>query len=88
MAMAVGKNRHYVVDEIFPRHFFQTAKASGVSQMLLHELMDEFVEMHQQKLDQVIDDLPKDFPDTILGPIIEGIKKRVLLLSKKENRDA
>jgi serine/threonine-protein kinase HipA len=88
MAMAIGKNRHYVVDEIFSRHFFQTAKAAGFSQSLLHNIMDEFVETYQQKLDQVTGVLPEDFPDTILSPIIVGMKRRILLLSKKDDRDA
>jgi hypothetical protein len=27
--MAVGNNRHYVVDSILPRHFIQTGIAAG-----------------------------------------------------------
>ena len=80
MAMAVGTNRHYVVDEIFPRHFFQTAKLSGISHILLRNIMDKIVDTYQENLDRVISSLPDDFPQSILNSVMNGIKKRVLLM--------
>jgi serine/threonine-protein kinase HipA len=41
LAMAVGDNRHYVIDEITPRHFLQTAISAGVPASLIEGIFDE-----------------------------------------------
>lgn len=87
MAMAIGLNRHYVVDEIFPRHFFQTAKLSGISHILLRSIMDEIVDTYQKNLDAVISNLPDNFPQSILDFVMNGIKKRVLLIKQDKSSE-
>jgi len=36
LAMAVGDNRHWVVDQIAPRHFIQTARSAGVGEKVVN----------------------------------------------------
>ncbi|MBI1820221.1 MAG: type II toxin-antitoxin system HipA family toxin [Nitrospirae bacterium] len=79
LAMAVGDNRHYVIDKILPRHFIQTAvlsnlpaeKVTGVIEELEHEVL--------LALDKTKDQMPADFPEAISSSINTGIKSRLQL---------
>src|SRR5205807_12223 len=41
LALAVGKNNHYAVDAILPRHFIQTGEAAGIPGGLTQEILSE-----------------------------------------------
>jgi serine/threonine-protein kinase HipA len=79
LAMAVGDNRHYVIDKILPRHFIQTVvlsnlpaeKVTGVIEELEHEVL--------LALDKTKDQMPADFPEAISSSINIGIKSRLQL---------
>jgi serine/threonine-protein kinase HipA len=40
LAMSVGDNRHYRIDEILPRHFYQTSEQAGLSKSLVRKAID------------------------------------------------
>ncbi|MCC6196486.1 MAG: type II toxin-antitoxin system HipA family toxin, partial [Burkholderiales bacterium] len=44
LAMAVGKNRHHIVDSVLPRHFVQTAMAAGIGKAVVDGLLAEIAE--------------------------------------------
>jgi len=75
MAMAVcGKNKHYVWNEIMPRHWFDEAKKVNFQK----DDMQEIIESSLSKLDTVITDvekkLPNDFPKDLAQVIFNGMK--------------
>jgi serine/threonine-protein kinase HipA len=77
LAMAVGKNRHYVVDEILPRHFMQTASAAGVGNAIVDDVLAELAEITPRAVDQVGKALPAGFPSKLSEQITQGILRRV-----------
>ena len=80
MAMAVGKNRHYVVNEIIPHHFLQTAAASNMGESIVREIFDELLERGEAAISNVENDLPPDFPEPLLESVTKGFRRRLRLL--------
>ena len=77
MAMAVGRKRHYRVDEIVPRHFLQTAKASGMGESIVLQIFEELRNDSAQAIDAVQSSLPKAFPSKLANSIIRGFSTRL-----------
>ena len=80
MAMAVGRNRHYAINEIVPRHFLQTAAASGMGENIVREIFEELLERGKAAISNVGDDLPPDFPEPLFESVTEGFRRRLRLL--------
>lgn len=82
LAMAVGDNRHYVINRIAPRHFLQTAKKSGVPPAMVQEILDEIADIAPAAIDTALASLPEDFPEPIAQSIIEGLRRRLRLFER------
>lgn len=80
MAMAVGRNRHYIINEIVPRHFLQTAAASGMGESIVREIFEELIEHGEAAISNVGDDLPPDFPEPLFESVTRGFRRRLRLL--------
>jgi serine/threonine-protein kinase HipA len=76
LAMAVGDNRHYVIDSILPRHFLQTAAQCGVPSEFVQEIIDEIESSADRAIDAAVKDLPSGFTEAMTSSIIEGIRRR------------
>jgi serine/threonine-protein kinase HipA len=81
LAMAVGDNRHYVIDEIMPRHFLQTAARAGVPAGLVQGILDEVGYDADRAIDAAVNDLPPKFPEEIVASVIEGVRRRLHLFA-------
>lgn len=79
LAIAVGTNRHFVVDRIAPRHFLQTAKAAGIGELSVRAMFDDLHERATKEVEAVMNELPQNFPAQVSDPIYSGIKKRIRL---------
>jgi serine/threonine-protein kinase HipA len=62
LAMAVGTNRHYRLDEIQPRHFAQTAAAAKLPDRIVRNAFAQVVEHGARAFDTVEAALPAGFP--------------------------
>ncbi len=82
LAMAVGDNRHYVINRIAPRHFLQTAKRCGVPITTAQEIFDEIMNDASTAIDTTLADLPEDFPKAIAQSIVEGLRGRLRLFER------
>ena len=80
MVMAVGRNRHYIINEIVPRHFLQTAAASGMGESIVREIFEELIEHGEAAISNVGDDLPPDFPEPLFESVTRGFRRRLRLL--------
>ncbi len=80
MVMAVGRNRHYIINEIVPRHFLQTAAASSMGESIVREIFEELIEHGEAAISNVGDDLPPDFPEPLFESVTRGFRKRLRLL--------
>lgn len=77
LAMAVGKNRHYSVEEVFPRHFAQSAAAAGIGDAMITAVMHELAGTLPHAFDEVAGALPAGFPAQIVESIAAGMNRRL-----------
>lgn len=75
LAMAIGDNRHYRIKEIARRHWLQTAKHTRFGETRMNEVIDKVIEQTPEVVSAVSRILPKNFPDSVSGPILEGLRK-------------
>ena len=80
LAMAVGAKRHYKMMWIAPRHFFETARKSGVGERVVRDIIEDLRNSAPAVLDAVASGLPKDFPESVANSIQKGVKRRLKAL--------
>jgi serine/threonine-protein kinase HipA len=73
MAMAVfGKNSHYRWKEIRVAHWLETARQCGMAKNA-RSIFEEILERTPSVLREVEKTLPRRFPQSVAGPIVEGL---------------
>ncbi|MDB5806028.1 MAG: toxin HipA [Betaproteobacteria bacterium] len=77
LAMAVGDGRHYKLEEIQPRHYFQTVRQAGLSQTLVELAFSEVSKNAEKALQEVEQDMPKDFPAFIHASVAASVAARL-----------
>ena len=80
MAMAIGRNRHYVVHTITGRHFVETGDHCGLPATLVRTVLDEIRDTGKDSINAVIAGLPDAFPAAVAESISVGAKRRIDLL--------
>lgn len=81
-ALAVGDNRHYVLTEILPRHFAQTAARSGLSASFVRTIFDELLGAKKAAVKKVLNELPAGYPEELASSIVNGLNARARMLEK------
>lgn len=81
LAMSVGKNRHYRLDEILGRHFVQTGAAAKLPESLVKGTMQQVLDGANAALRRVEELLPKDFPVEIHDSVRSAVGERIRRLS-------
>ncbi|MGY4107667.1 type II toxin-antitoxin system HipA family toxin [Aeromonas encheleia] len=76
MGLAGRKGKKYAIEQIFPRHFFQTAKAVGFERSAMEGILIELTDAVDTVIERVTQQLPAGFPSTISSAILEGLKAR------------
>lgn len=75
MAMSVkGKSRHYVWTEIHARHWIETAKRYGITNM--HSIVEDLVAKAPAVIEKMRSLLPVGFPPQIAETILDGVRAR------------
>ncbi|RFC63901.1 MULTISPECIES: type II toxin-antitoxin system HipA family toxin [Mesorhizobium] len=82
LAMSVGKNNHYALDEIVPRHFQQTADEAGIGTAALRAIFEEFAATTGKAMQSTIDELPKGFPSQLVDSIAAPLKDRTRMIEQ------
>ena len=77
LALAVGGNRHYVVNTILPRHFAQTATREGIPCPVIDEICRELAEEAEPAIEKVLQSLPQEFPTELANSVVNGIRRRL-----------
>jgi serine/threonine-protein kinase HipA len=80
LAMSVGKNSHYPVNDIVPRHFMQTAQLAGFGAPAMRAIVDDLAANTLRQTQAVIDALPCGFPEDMVSSITNGIVHRTRLI--------
>jgi serine/threonine-protein kinase HipA len=86
LALAVGNSRHYVIHEIMPRHFMQTAAKSGIPASVVQSILDELLEAEQPAVSKVLEALPAGFPEELARSIVGGLHSRLRLVERTDIR--
>ncbi|MEZ0018225.1 type II toxin-antitoxin system HipA family toxin [Sinorhizobium fredii] len=81
LAMSVGKNKHYRMDEVLGRHFVQTAEAAGVPKNLATDALTQMADTAAAALEKVESELPDGFPAYIHESVKRALMQRVSGLS-------
>lgn len=76
MAMSVGDNNHYKMEEIHARHFIQTAKKAGLPDYIVQSALEETLETVGMALSKLEKKIPPSFPEEIHTSVMDLIKKR------------
>lgn len=79
-AMAVGKQRHYVMHTILPRHFVESAQQSGLPAEPVTSLFDEIQVSGEHAIEAASDEMPRNFPARLLASITAGVRHRLRLI--------
>jgi serine/threonine-protein kinase HipA len=82
LAMAVGDNRHYRINEILPRHFVQTGRRAGVGEVVVRSIFSELRETARDAITKTLDHLPSSFPKKVSTSIRAGFLHRLALKSE------
>jgi serine/threonine-protein kinase HipA len=77
LAMSVGDNRHYRIDEVRGRHFIQTTERAGLPGMLAHDVFAEVVSAADTAMGSIEQHLPPGFPEEIHNSVIGALKVRL-----------
>jgi serine/threonine-protein kinase HipA len=83
LAMAIGKSRHYRLDEITPRHFLQTAKLCDIPDDTAIAVLDEVVQAADGAFARALSSMPKGFPGKLAASIVNGAKARLRTFDRR-----
>lgn len=86
LAMSVGRNRHYAIHDIVPRHFMQSAALSGVGTPAMKAIFEDIAAKAEQQAGAAIAALPNDFPDQLVTSTMAAISHRVRLVADSLSR--
>lgn len=76
LAMSVGKNKHYQLHGILPRHFIQTAERAGLAEGSANMAISQITETLPDAIEAVCKSLPVNFPSDIRDAIAKAALKR------------
>lgn len=80
LAMSAGRNRHYKIDEIMPRHFIQNAERAGVGADDARALFEHIKAQASDALTTTFQNLPYEFPAALTDGICKGFIERLRVL--------
>lgn len=86
LAMAAGTSRHYRLDQIHPRHFFQTAIAAKVPESVVRAAMAHVAEHGERAFARVGDMLPGGFPEAIHASVSAAALPRLRSFADADGR--
>lgn len=76
MGLTATKGKKYAIEQIFPRHFYQTAKAVGFEQAEMERIIGEFTGNLDAVILNVRMQLPATFSTQIAESILNGLSAR------------
>jgi len=80
LAMSVGKNRHYRIQEVVGRHFAESGKAAGLGPTLMHKAVKDILERANEAPDMALSLMPNDFAREVHDSILTSMPSRLRLL--------
>ncbi len=82
MGLTATKGKKYAIEQIFPRHFYQTAKAIGFEQVQMEKIISELTDNLDEVISIVRQQLPDTFPTEIADSILGGLSSKAQRLKR------
>jgi serine/threonine-protein kinase HipA len=82
LAMSVGTNNHYRIDEILPRHFIQTTDRCGFDRTIILREFDNVLANAIKQIEALYATLPSSFPEQLSTSTLQGIKQRLRIIEQ------
>ena len=76
MGLTGSSGKKYAIEQIFPRHFFQTAQAVGFARTSMESILTEFAQSMDTVVVNIRNALPAGFPAPVCDAILEGMQAR------------
>ena len=76
LAMSLGRQNHYRVNEVVRRHFIETAEAVGFGKDLANEMIDTVLNQLDEGIDRTHSAMPDGFPDQLMNCLFDGLRNR------------
>jgi serine/threonine-protein kinase HipA len=80
LAMSFGTKPHYEMQQVAPRHFFQTAARAGIGKDIVPSIIEELCGEMKAAVELASADLPTGFPTRLADSISNGIMRRLRIL--------
>ncbi len=77
LAMAIGTNRHYVVNRIAVRHFVQTADICGLPLQMVKCVIEELGDTGKAKIEKTVSRLANTIPAAVLESVSKATLERI-----------
>lgn len=77
LAMSIGDNNHYRIEQVHGRHFIQTAERAGLPRTIVREAIKEVGAQVEKAITQMETALPPDFPEYIHEAVSAGMLRRL-----------
>lgn len=77
LAMSVGNNRHYRIEEIEGRHFIQTAERAGLPRSIASDALEEVAKAADSAMKTIQHQLPSGFPEQIHFSVNTALASRL-----------
>ena len=81
LAMCVGDQNHYRINEVVKRHYFETAKTVGLGGDLAENAIDELLGRIPAAMAETERAFPRDFPRDLMACTWEGVEARMAALA-------
>lgn len=86
MGLTATKGKKYAIEQIFPRHFYQTAKAVGFEKVQMEIILNEMASSLDEVISAVRQQLPDTFPTQIADSILDGLSTRAQRLTRSSTK--
>jgi len=81
LAMSIGDQNHYRINEVVRRHFIETAKAVGFGEGLANDIIATVLNQLEEAIDRTDAAMPGGFPDQLLNCLFDGLRSRAKSLA-------
>lgn len=78
----LGKNRRNRINDIEPEHFISTAKACGMPESFMLEILQHFADQTKPVIKQLNSMLPDNFPKAVSCPIFDSLRAKAQKIEK------
>lgn len=77
LAMPVGNQRHYRIEDVMPRHFFQDATRTQMQEDLIADELERLVADALAGVERATQKMPDGFPGRVAEAIGKGVESRL-----------